>query len=102
MKGRQQSKVQGRIKNGTLFVNISIKIQDEVEKQTDRIMKAFRKKVLGILQAIQSDLEMASGNEDDIAVAGGDQLELEQREGKLKETLKLLKNRHENILKDIS
>lgn len=102
MARRQRSTVQGRIENGTLFPNISFKIQTDLEQHADRILSGLQKKVLEILHAIQSDLELALGQAGDTDSAGGDPRELKQRQEKLKEVLRMLKRRHENILKRIS
>ena len=59
MAERQRSKVQGRIENGTLFPNISIKIRTEIEEQAEMSMKKLEEVVLEILHVIQSDLEMS-------------------------------------------
>jgi len=102
MSARQKSTVQGRIENGTLFPNISINIQTDVEKQADRILNALKTKVLEILPAVRSDLGIALGESDGTESANEDSHELQQQQENLKEVLKMLKQRHENILKDIS
>jgi len=102
MFARQRNTVQGRVKNGTLFPNISISIENQVHDMTERILNQLQENVFKILELIRSDLETALGKETESNVRQMDKLELEQRETALKDLLKTHKEKYGKMLEDIS
>jgi len=102
MANRQQRTVQGRITNGTLFPNISISIENQVDELTEKILDQLQEKILKLLGFIRSDLETALGSETVSRARHGDKSELDQHERALKDLLKTQKEKYGKILENIS
>ncbi|KAH6678502.1 hypothetical protein B0J14DRAFT_582898 [Halenospora varia] len=101
---RQRSIVQGRITNGTLFPQISAKIQANVDELVKKTFCDLRHEVDAVLDLIVSDVKMALASKPQVVVDARNQehQEEERRRGELLAEIRKLKGKHEEILASIS
>ena len=103
MAARQRSVVYGRITDGTLFPQISAKIQDNMDELAQKTFRDLHDAVDGVLALVVSDVEMALGSKEreDGAVVREDPEE-ERRKGELMVKIRELKREHEELIASIS
>lgn len=98
-----QSIIDGKVTNGTLFPNISFRIQADIEEKVEHTFRGLQSELDVILEDIERDIDMAKtriphrDNAD--VVENGD--ELRRREG-MKVTILALKAEHSELLVSIS
>lgn len=96
--------MQGRIADGTLFPNISAKIQDTIEELVGKTFRDLRSTVDQVMALILFDVEMAldsrSQSEDD--AHNLEDPEVERRKADLIAELHVLKVKHEELIASIS
>ncbi|KAH8649442.1 hypothetical protein BGZ60DRAFT_534676 [Tricladium varicosporioides] len=100
----QRSIVQGRITNGTLFPNISAKIQSSMEKQIGRAFRHLYRTANEVLDLIVCDVELALAFKPRVMVDARSQehQEEERQKGELRDEIKKLEGKHEEVLASIS
>ena len=96
MAERQRRKVQGRIKDGTLFPNISFTLKTHLNALAENILKEAKEHFDGVLDFIRSDLEMVLDTESD-----PEESEDEDALKQFDELLDVLKARHDEVLQRI-
>src|SRR5258708_2434589 len=65
MAARQREKVQGRIRDGTLFPNISFELEKNLSALAKNVLKEAKEHFGGVLDIIRSDLEMTLDTQSD-------------------------------------
>jgi len=103
MSARQKSIVQGRITNGTLFPQISAKIQDSIDQLAQKTFRDLHDAVNAVLALVVNDVEMSLGsNEREDGAADQEDPEEERRKGELLAKIQELKREHEELIACIS
>jgi hypothetical protein len=96
--------VQGRITNGTLFPQISVKIQASIDRLVRKTFRDLRHAANAVLDLIVSDVEMAlvSNPQRVDSARNQEDPEEERRKGELIAEIMELKGKHEELLASIS
>jgi mannitol-1-phosphate/altronate dehydrogenase len=96
--------VQGRIKNGTLFPNISAMIMENMQKLTRTIFHTLHDKMEKVFDLIKNDLDLAlaSGQQYGSDGENRDSPEEDRLRKELAGEVNQLKRRHEELLGNIA